>query len=67
MINNPRVQTIYYQAPSESTAECVIIELAGGQKAYARVWTGQLGDPCIEWGWQVHESAVKIYDSADTP
>lgn len=63
MSDNPRVQAIFYQPPSEVAVECVIIELAGGPKRYARIWADQPKGLEIEYGWVLNESAVKIYEA----
>lgn len=64
MSANPQVLSIFYQAPSDGVAECVIVELAGGPKRFVRLWCDQVVKSVdLEWGWEVHESAEKVYEA----
>lgn len=53
------IAAIYVQPASDGVEACVSFEMVGGQKRYARFWPRH--PERIEWGWRLHESAVRIW------
>lgn len=48
-----------YAAPETDDQEpCIVVEMVGGPKRYARFWPR--GDGRIEWGWVLGDNAIRI-------
>lgn len=54
----PDIEAIYVQPYSDDVQGCVIIEVVGGRKAYARFWPRS---GSLEWGWTLHPTAQKVW------
>lgn len=54
---NPRVQSIWYQPPSEGVVECVGLEV-GVPKRFLRIYPTQR---ITDYGWVMHESAFIVW------
>ena len=57
------IDCIYRQEESGSVMACTIFEITGGPKRFMRIWDRMITGP-VEWGWVLHESAVKIWEAA---
>jgi len=50
---------VYVTPEAEGVTQSVSLEIVGGPKRFARVFAS---DPSrVEWGWVLHESAVKVW------
>jgi len=61
------VEEIWYQPPSDGVQECISVRVVGGPKRYMRVWPAAILDrqdylAGVEWGWVLHDTAVKVWD-----
>lgn len=68
MTDLPWVEEIWYQPPSEGVQECISVKVVGGPKQYMRIWpqtilVGHDYPGGVEWGWVLHETAQKIWES----
>lgn len=56
------IRSIWAVSPAETQQGCLVLEILGGPKSYARVWwKPSLPAGSVEWGWVLPAGAVCLW------